>query len=1309
MDCIEVALAVNSGTYIDTICKSMKMGECMKRIFSMTAILFLICLPLLAGFSGLNVISQDASSVKLLFISGDCSLEMEEESDSSLSHYDFENANDAVRLGNISYAAVRIPLFYDQTLPQINVTVLKENTEIEHGHDVKLYQVSEPVIYRHRPFVYLLLNPFYNNDHFAEEIEIQINGVDPVSLSRSAFSADNDIKNYSTQTQLKKAADIPYFSQTGNWLSASADSSGIFQITRQDLSNAGVTVSFSDNSLSLFDAPDYAYPLRDNLSVEENFHLRELPLLFMQGADPSEDKWIFYTRGINSWHHGENLISPIKGEYVMDPYETIHKLKLFIGDRNSDPKRMNTFQTTFNGGETVQDFSYRRLHLEEELINPGNGGELWLGSRLSSQNYLDFKLIHPSDAVSSFAEFSFGVASPGAHNIDVYLQDSLLVDIYKYLYNNPDYYNSETDLVINQELNIPAGKIDEDLRISVQYLGQYTTGEAFFNYVDLIYPSQLIYSSKDPSLWFLPKAYSRKISLSGLQGVSYVFNVSDPDDVVYSSTGDSQLDINIAASDSTQQFMLMPESGFKELNSLVMDDDFIPVNSEDMLEQNDMVIIAPEAFLAQAERLALHKETRSRYSLKTLVKSYEEIIEQYNAGNRDPYAIRHFLHDLYMHAPDPKPAYVLLLGDGHYDYKNKLFSKPVYIPYLYEDGKQWNCDDIFVNLDSEDDRINDMAIGRIPAESLSEATAVVDKIIDYEENTYYGDWQIKAMLVGDDPTDEAQGRYSERSFIVDSEKLWQMYIPPVIRSSKVYLTEYPERYITELQTMGRDGARDDIMENFNTGVALVNYYGHGDPSVWTQENVFVSNDLLKMDVKHHYPIVTAATCSWGRSDSPELQSMAEKMVTLEENGGIASVATVRAVSHSPNKYFIQSFYSGLFPDYPEASPALLGDAYLYAKNLSNNSSYYRENNKKFMLFGDPSLIPAFPEQLGSFTQISRDTLRALDRVDLSGRIFKKDSSALSGNDLSGTLSIFDNCYQVSREYVSNSLGQTSNVDYYLEGNKLFNGSISIQDAQFTAQAFIPKDIQYMGKNAKIQVLYKQDNSSLSGALLLDTVYVGGVNPDALADNQGPMITLNTDQELMNGSVVRDTSLVRIEFQDASGINITNQTGHSLELSIDDGAQTVDLTELFYYDKNSYTLGYVDLTFGDYLDAGDHNLSIMAFDNYNNYSQKEISLSVLSESEALLKNVVNYPNPFSGSTEFTFISALEGNAEIHIYTLSGRPVDSIDMIVSNGFNHVYWQAEDKFGMSLAAGVYLYVVKLETATGNESYNGKLLILP
>ena len=169
--------------------------------------------------------------------------------------------------------------------------------------------------------------------------------------------------------------------------------------------------------------------------------------------------------------------------------------------------------------------------------------------------------------------------------------------------------------------------------------------------------------------------------------------------------------------------------------------------------------------------------------------------------------------------------------------------------------------------------------------------------------------------------------------------------------------------------MGRDGAREDIMENFLNGVSLVNYYGHGDPSVWAQEKVFVNNDLSRLDVNKQYPMIIAATCSWGRSDNPDFQSMAEEMVTMEENGAIATLATVRSVFHgtstSNNVKFVEDIMRGMFIGYPDhAYSPLMGDAVLFAKNRSNNvyGTSRINNNMKFMLFWDPTLIPAFTQQ-----------------------------------------------------------------------------------------------------------------------------------------------------------------------------------------------------------------------------------------------------------------------------------------------------------------------------------------------------------
>ncbi|MBN2780609.1 MAG: T9SS type A sorting domain-containing protein, partial [Candidatus Marinimicrobia bacterium] len=632
----------------------------------------------------------------------------------------------------------------------------------------------------------------------------------------------------------------------------------------------------------------------------------------------------------------------------------------------------------------------------------------------------------------------------------------------------------------------------------------------------------------------------------------------------------------------------------------------------------------------------------------------------------------------------------------------------------------WPCDDIFVMVSGPDDVTNDMAIGRIPANSLEDVRAVVDKIIEYDRRENPGEWQLNAMLVADDPTDLAQGPsfIGQTAFIRDSERLYQDFFPKVLQTKKVYLTEYPERYVTELQTMGRDGAREDIMEAFLNGVSFVNFYGHGDPTVWTQEKVFVMSDLVRLKVNRQYPLILAATCSWGRSDTPDFQSAAEEILTLPENGAIGTIATVRSVYHgsssSANVKFVEDFMTGLFAGNPDfAYTPLLGDAVLYAKNESNNTvgTSRINNNMKFMFFGDPSLIPAFPQYAGSIDSLSRDTLRALDRVDLSGRALDRSGADPGATDLNGRVTVYDNDYRVSRSYVYNIYGNTTTISYNLEGNRLFNGTISFDGGAFATRVFIPKDIQYHGTYGKIRMMYWNGEGTVDGSAAVDTVHVGGINPDAAADVLGPDIRLNAGETtLSNGAAVYDTSRITIVFEDQSGINITGTTGHVLEMVIDNGARTVDLSGLFSYEQDDYTRGTVTFTASNYLDEGEHLIEIAAFDNYNNYARTECTVMVLGPGSEAVTRLVNFPNPFRENTDITFTSAVSGLASLRVYTISGKPVASLsDLPVHSGFNAIPFQARDDYGHLLAAGLYFYV--LEIGSGGESarFQNKMLVLP
>jgi hypothetical protein len=131
---------------------------------------------------------------------------------------------------------------------------------------------------------------------------------------------------------------------------------------------------------------------------------------------------------------------------------------------------------------------------------------------------------------------------------------------------------------------------------------------------------------------------------------------------------------------------------------------------------------------------------------------------------------------------------------------------------------------------------------------------------------------------------------------------------------------------------------------------------------------------------------------------------------------------------------------------------------------------------------------------------------------------------------------------------------------------------------------------------------------------------------------------------------------------------------------------------------------------NYLDEGEHHIEIVAFDNYNNYSRSELYFTVLREESDLIRDLVNFPNPFEENTDVTFSSALEGTALLRIYSLSGKPVAELrDLPVRRGFNIIPWKAEDNYGNPLAAGVYFYVLKIEAQGQSFTRRNKLMILP
>jgi hypothetical protein len=128
------------------------------------------------------------------------------------------------------------------------------------------------------------------------------------------------------------------------------------------------------------------------------------------------------------------------------------------------------------------------------------------------------------------------------------------------------------------------------------------------------------------------------------------------------------------------------------------------------------------------------------------------------------------------------------------------------------------------------------------------------------------------------------------------------------------------------------------------------------------------------------------------------------------------------------------------------------------------------------------------------------------------------------------------------------------------------------------------------------------------------------------------------------------------------------------------------------------------------ESGEYELLVKGRDVSNNFAGViDYAVSFEVETAASVSNVLNYPNPFSTSTQFVYtLTGKELPAEfiIRIMTISGRVVKDIPLHLLEPLEfgthrtQYRWDGTDEFGDRLANGVYLYQVIVRDAQG-QSY--------
>jgi len=360
-----------------------------------------------------------------------------------------------------------------------------------------------------------------------------------------------------------------------------------------------------------------------------------------------------------------------------------------------------------------------------------------------------------------------------------------------------------------------------------------------------------------------------------------------------------------------------------------------PSSLESPTNAADYIIITHDEFYDSVLPLASHRQGKG-----LLVKTVRvtNIYDEFNYGIFDPQAIRDFLSHAY-HNWAVTPLYVLLVGDANMDFKDnfgtgKLNYVPTHIFETWPVGETPN-DNWFACV-SGDDILPDMFIGRISAQRPQDVEAVVEKIINYEQNPTPGDWNRSALFVADD---------DQTDFETTSQHLIAL-LPEGYRTQRVYAREY--------QAPADPTA--DIVQHINGGAFLVNYVGHGFTDrwgAWSGGRIFDRSDIASLNNGSKLPFLTTATCLNGFFSHPlEDYSLAEEFLRVEGKGAIAAWSPTGLGFPSQHRLLFGELFTSIFKD----DNRLLGPATTAAKiSAYAQSSSLGEMVETFVLFGDPAL------------------------------------------------------------------------------------------------------------------------------------------------------------------------------------------------------------------------------------------------------------------------------------------------------------------------------------------------------------------
>jgi hypothetical protein len=1179
-------------------------------------------------------------------------------------------------------------------------------------------QVSASVSYqRKKPSAYIEILPFRKNAGGQVE-KLESFTLRLTVTPKPAHKAGN---SYASNSVLAN----------GTWYKIAVTADGMYKIDYNFVKNTlNINPSSIDlNKLAIFgngggmlpDRNDVPYPddLLENptLLVDNNSNNQfdQDDYLLFYGQMP--DKWL-YNSASQSFSHEKNLFSD-KNFY-------------FLTTDAGTGKRVTTASSAGTPNQIITEFD-DHIFRDQDEENTLKSGRIWLGDKMTSYNNTkSFSYNFPNIVTSSPVKLISYIAAKTSYgsNTVVSINGQNLITHFDTGINPNNAYPAGAipyTATANYNATSPQINVSYKFNVSVDPSG---TAATYINYFELHLKRSLSMVGDAMAFRSIASVGSGNFSEFRLQNANSnirVWDVTNVGDIQQMNTTLSGSQLSFAtATDVMKEFIAFnPYAAFST-------PEFIGKISNQNLHsigEPDMIIVSYDGFISPSEELANFHRTNDGISVSVVKLS--EIYNEFGGGKSDISAIRNFMRMLYDRAGGDTalmPRYLLLMGDGSFDPKDRIAGNKNFVPTYqsyesYIQTQSYTSDDFFGLLDANEggDISNsaqkiDISIGRIPVETEQEAWEVVNKIKNYKYPTANGlscveitsnnSWRNMVTFIADDEDSNTHLNGTENI----CEATRAAY--PVYNYDKIYLDAYKQ-----LSTPAGDRYPDvntAILNRLNSGSLIINWIGHGGETNWAHERIFNMADIVQLQNKEKLPLFITATCEFSRYDLPD-RTAGEWLITNGKGGAIASITTVRLVYSNANEALNSKVFQYMFEPYEGREPTL-GELTMETKNNVVTDIY---NTRKFVLLGDPALQLNYPHYNVTTTSINNkpialphDTLKALSLVTIKGEV--RDDNNNKMTSFNGVV------YPVVYDKISTI--QTLKNDptsiltsFKLYKNILFKGKASVTNGDFTFSFIVPKDIDY--QYGKGRISYYADNGSYIDAHgYTQDIVIGGSADTFNTDATGPQMHIYmNDEKFVFGGTTNEAPILLVKLEDPSGINtVGNGIGHDLTAELDNNTQNkVILNDYYESALDTFSKGTIKYPYSK-LAEGRHTLKVKAWDIHNNSSEDYTEFVVAGSAKLALTHVFNYPNPFTTHTKFMFehnkpcedLSVL-----IQIYTVSGKVVKNIQSeIHCNGYrvDDIEWDGRDEYGDEIGKGVYVYKVLVRDSNGASAHKFEKLVV-